>query len=142
MSSASGDEAELALVEPGKKGIPSISPIDCQAVAEAIVRTQRRTLVNAQPTRPPFRSGVLCVERYKYISFTLSVRRTRSGRARKTTVVAKKSPVKKLLARATRSPRKIHEIEESEVKTSQKFSQPVAPASISVIACLLKFSYL
>lgn len=58
MSSASGDEAELALVEP--------------------------------------------------------VRRTRSGRARKTTVVAKKSPVKKLLARATRSPRKIHEIEEPE----------------------------
>lgn len=116
MSSASGDEAELALVEPGKKGIPSISPIDCRAVAEAIARMQRRALgVNAQPTRPPFRSGVLCVEQYKYISFTFSVRRTRSGRARKTTVVAKKSPVKKLLARATRSPRKIHEIEEPEV---------------------------
>ncbi|XP_029163575.1 pre-mRNA-processing factor 39 isoform X1 [Nylanderia fulva] len=62
MSSASGDEAELALVEP--------------------------------------------------------VRRTRSGRARKTTVVAKKSPVKKLLARATRSPRKIHEIEEPEEEVS------------------------
>ncbi|KAK2575476.1 hypothetical protein KPH14_011205 [Odynerus spinipes] len=42
------------------------------------------------------------------------VRRTRSGRARKTPIVAKKSPVKKLLARATRSPKKIQEIEEIE----------------------------
>ncbi|XP_072745375.1 pre-mRNA-processing factor 39 isoform X1 [Anoplolepis gracilipes] len=47
------------------------------------------------------------------------MRRTRSGgRARKTPVVAKKSPVKKLLARATRSPRKIHEIEEPEEEVS------------------------
>ncbi|KMQ86887.1 pre-mrna-processing factor 39 [Lasius niger] len=47
------------------------------------------------------------------------VRRTRSGRARKT-VVAKKSPVKKLLARATRSPRNRsnHEIEEPEEEVS------------------------
>ncbi|XP_015584819.1 pre-mRNA-processing factor 39 isoform X2 [Cephus cinctus] len=42
------------------------------------------------------------------------VRRTRSGRALKTTVVAKKSPTKKLLARATRSQKKIQEVEENE----------------------------
>ncbi|XP_076656718.1 pre-mRNA processing factor 39 isoform X1 [Halictus rubicundus] len=42
------------------------------------------------------------------------VRRTRSSRTRKTAVVAKKSPVKKLLARATRSPKKVQEIEEVE----------------------------
>ncbi|KAI4484640.1 hypothetical protein M0804_007206 [Polistes exclamans] len=42
------------------------------------------------------------------------VQRIRSGRARKTPVVAKKPPVKKLLARATRSSKKIPEIEEIE----------------------------
>ncbi|XP_025073800.1 pre-mRNA-processing factor 39 [Pogonomyrmex barbatus] len=67
MSSASGDEAEVALVEP--------------------------------------------------------VRRTRSGRARKTAVVAKKSPVKKLLARATRFPKKIHEIEEVEEETTSTLEE-------------------
>ena len=44
------------------------------------------------------------------------MRRTRSSRTRKTTIVAKKSPVKKLLARATRSPKKVQEIEEVEVR--------------------------
>ncbi|KAG7204054.1 hypothetical protein KM043_001911 [Ampulex compressa] len=48
------------------------------------------------------------------IALTEPVRRTRSGRTRKTTVVAKKSPVKKLLARATRSPKKVQEIDEVE----------------------------
>ncbi|XP_033299623.1 pre-mRNA-processing factor 39 [Bombus bifarius] len=48
------------------------------------------------------------------ITLNEPVRRTRSSRARKTTVVAKKSPVKKLLARATRSPKKVQEIEEVE----------------------------
>ncbi|KAL0116599.1 hypothetical protein PUN28_009913 [Cardiocondyla obscurior] len=48
------------------------------------------------------------------IALAEPVRRTRSGRARKTAVVAKKSPVKKLLARATRYPRKVHEVEEVE----------------------------
>ncbi|XP_015440277.1 PREDICTED: pre-mRNA-processing factor 39 isoform X1 [Dufourea novaeangliae] len=48
------------------------------------------------------------------IALNEPVRRTRSGRTRKTTVVAKKSPVKKLLARATRSPKKVQEIEEVE----------------------------
>ncbi|XP_011688921.1 PREDICTED: pre-mRNA-processing factor 39 [Wasmannia auropunctata] len=51
------------------------------------------------------------------------VRRTRSGRARKTAVVAKKSPVKKLLARATRSPRKIQEIEEVEEETTSTLEE-------------------
>ncbi|XP_026674296.1 pre-mRNA-processing factor 39 isoform X2 [Ceratina calcarata] len=41
-------------------------------------------------------------------------RSTRSTRARKTAVVAKKSPVKKLLARATHSPKKVPELEEVE----------------------------
>lgn len=120
MSSASGDEAEHALAEPGKKETPSRIVDQSnrlpRPVAEAIVRPQRRALgAIAQPTRPPFRSGVLYIAN-KYFSFTFSVRRTRSGRARKT-VVAKKSPVKKLLARATRSPRNRsnHEIEEPEV---------------------------
>ncbi|XP_039314758.1 pre-mRNA-processing factor 39 [Solenopsis invicta] len=53
------------------------------------------------------------------------VRRTRSGRARKTAVVAKKSPVKKLLARATRSPRKIQEIEEVEEETASTLEENV-----------------
>lgn len=48
------------------------------------------------------------------IALNEPVRRTRSSRTRKTTVVAKKSPVKKLLARATRSPKKVQEIEEVE----------------------------
>ncbi|XP_076166107.1 pre-mRNA processing factor 39 isoform X2 [Ptiloglossa arizonensis] len=48
------------------------------------------------------------------ITLNEPVRRTRSGRTRKTAVVAKKSPVKKLLARATRSPKKVQEIEEVE----------------------------
>ncbi|KAK9294681.1 hypothetical protein QLX08_010798 [Tetragonisca angustula] len=48
------------------------------------------------------------------ISLNEPVRRTRSSRTRKTTIVAKKSPVKKLLARATRSPKKVQEIEEVE----------------------------
>lgn len=43
-----------------------------------------------------------------------SVRRTRSGRSRKSAATGKKSPVKKLLARATRSPRKVQETEEME----------------------------
>ncbi|XP_014488048.1 PREDICTED: pre-mRNA-processing factor 39 [Dinoponera quadriceps] len=52
------------------------------------------------------------------IALAEPVRRTRSGRTRKTAVVAKKSPVKKLLARATRSPKKAHEIEETEEEAS------------------------
>lgn len=52
------------------------------------------------------------------VALTDPVHRTRSGRARKTTVVAKKSPVKKLLARATRSPKKVQEIEEIEEEES------------------------
>ncbi|XP_011859174.1 PREDICTED: pre-mRNA-processing factor 39 [Vollenhovia emeryi] len=51
------------------------------------------------------------------------VRRTRSGRARKTAVVAKKSPVKKLLARATRFPRRVHEIEEVEEETTSTLEE-------------------
>lgn len=54
--------------------------------------------------------------------FSPLVRRTRSGRARKTPVVAKKSPVKKLLARATRSPKKIPEIEGIEVCNNEHFA--------------------
>ncbi|XP_012538436.1 pre-mRNA-processing factor 39 isoform X3 [Monomorium pharaonis] len=50
------------------------------------------------------------------------VRRTRSGRARKTTVVAP-SPVKKLLARATRSSRKIQEIEEVKEETTSTLEE-------------------
>ncbi|KYM79991.1 Pre-mRNA-processing factor 39 [Atta colombica] len=52
------------------------------------------------------------------------VRRTRSGRARKTTV-AKKPPVKKLLARATRFPKKVHEIEEIEEETTSMLEEEV-----------------
>ncbi|CAK9813254.1 Pre-mRNA-processing factor 39 [Anthophora quadrimaculata] len=48
------------------------------------------------------------------ITLNEPVRRMRSTRTRKTAVVAKKSPVKKLLARATRSPKKVQEIEEVE----------------------------
>nr|XP_031833401.1 pre-mRNA-processing factor 39-like isoform X2 [Nomia melanderi] len=52
------------------------------------------------------------------IALNEPVRRTRSSRTRKTAVVAKKSPVKKLLARATRSPKKVQEIEEIEEEES------------------------
>ncbi|XP_011145704.1 pre-mRNA-processing factor 39 [Harpegnathos saltator] len=52
------------------------------------------------------------------IALAEQVKRTRSGRSRKTAVVAKKSPVKKLLARATRSPKKVHEIEDIEEEVS------------------------
>ncbi|EFN80372.1 hypothetical protein EAI_14718 [Harpegnathos saltator] len=52
------------------------------------------------------------------IALAEQVKRTRSGRSRKTAVVAKKSPVKKLLARATRSPKKVHEIEDIEVRVA------------------------
>lgn len=123
MSSASGDEAELALAEPGKKGIPS----NCRSVRSIARPLPRQSFVRGSYAKtcarhdcPAHETAIskwrlVCIERYKYTSFTFSVRRTRSGRARKTAVVAKKSPVKKLLARATRSPRKIHEIEEPEV---------------------------
>ncbi|XP_066601471.1 pre-mRNA-processing factor 39 isoform X2 [Prorops nasuta] len=43
-----------------------------------------------------------------------TVRRTRSGRARKTATVVKKSPAKKFLARATRTSKKLPEVEEPE----------------------------
>nr|XP_012223407.1 PREDICTED: pre-mRNA-processing factor 39-like [Linepithema humile] len=52
------------------------------------------------------------------IAMAEPVRRTRSGGRARKTVVAKKSPVKKLLARATRSPRKIHDTEEVEEGSS------------------------
>ncbi|XP_015187611.1 PREDICTED: pre-mRNA-processing factor 39-like [Polistes dominula] len=48
------------------------------------------------------------------VTLSEPVQRTKSSRARKTPVVAKKPPVKKLLARATRSSKKIPEIEEIE----------------------------
>lgn len=57
------------------------------------------------------------------IALAEPVRRTRSGRARKTPVVAKKPPVKKLLARATRYPRKVHEIEEVEEETTSTLEE-------------------
>lgn len=69
--------------------------------------------------------------------FYLLVQRTRSGRARKTPVVAKKSPVKKLLARATRSPKKIREIEGIEVCNKVYFAMV---NTLFILLCDIRFS--
>lgn len=121
MSSASGDEAEIAMAEPGKietqfyqlplisTTIVKSSPKSC--LLREVYARHDRSPVFETAISPKWR--LVHVKQYKYLIIFL-VRRTRSGRARKT-VVTKKSSVKKPLTRATCSPRKIHEIEEVEV---------------------------
>lgn len=76
MSSASGDEAELALAEPGKKGIPS----NCQSVRSIARPLPRQSLVkdvrSARLPSPRDRhfevASCICTEQYKYFIYLFS----------------------------------------------------------------------